>query len=818
MGEKRRIDVMLSSTFLDLEEHRAAVLEAMNGHLLQPLAQEFDAALPGADLIKASLDKIDSADAYVCIIGSRYGQRPVCPERNPLNLSLTELEYRRAVERGLPRCVFIMGAEHGLTRADLDRSVAEGTDSHVLRAKLIELARKDRIAADFTSADDLKAKAATSFIALRKLLDAPYSVESNPHTRAWNRTFLPPQFECTVYRTEAIAALTSLINASQVVCIAGLPGSGKSHTASQFVSSAISRSLFSRCLWYEPSKHSTIEEFLADVATDVTPAAGSISAKCHLLLSAIEARRELLVIEDFHLVDQASYAMLLNQVFRRHPNVRILLTARIHPDVLFSNPAAKAFALPSFTESETQVLLENRGVGGIAQGAVRLLASKTAGLPLALSFFCTLVETYGYTPVDLLEGDLIGIELLGKWFEDIGSLIGPDAAKLLQLLSLLDEPFDRDVVKLIAGEVLRADDSGLFFLLNRAFLVEKYDIDRWIIHDLVASLCRSKIEKRLLQRAHRAIGRYFEAAASEAIGPHHLHLMTRACRHFLATGQMEHEAAAILAKIASPLKRNSGYRQLIGLIKPLFLRVTGRERWLDYHYAHCLFIVGELEEALNATEELVQTDLSDDITLRLAVCRLYSETLGASGNSKHAEMVLANAIRATDLARVRGIGVRQALTALAGLEYRNGRIASAKARFIQSFHDAERTFDGRGMAIPLVWLGMIELRDGSASLALENFDRAARMFQDELDERGRAWAQTQAVEALLELGRESEAQSLLRSVFETYSDMGVRDRWLREQLERIISRKDLEKGLLETAVKSIEMLRRDYLNHTFRKI
>ncbi len=170
MGGKRRIDVMLSSTFFDLVEHREAVLNVMNGLQLTPLAQEFDAALPDSDLIKASLDKVDAADVYIGLIGSRYGQRPVCPVRNPDNLSLSELEFRRAVERGLPRCMFIMGANHPLTRADLDRSIAEGSDSHDRRVAFIKAAKADRITAEFNSKDHLKAQAERSMGALCHLL------------------------------------------------------------------------------------------------------------------------------------------------------------------------------------------------------------------------------------------------------------------------------------------------------------------------------------------------------------------------------------------------------------------------------------------------------------------------------------------------------------------------------------------------------------------------------------------------------------------------------------------------------------------------
>lgn len=173
MGDKRRIDVMLSSTFFDLEEHRAAVIAAMNEQRFVPLAMELDAALAGSDLIKASLDKVDAADAYIGLIGSRYGQCPDCRDRNPEQLSLSELEFRRAVERQLPICMFLIGPGHALTMADLERCMAEGDEAHAKLLKFIELAKQNRIWAEFNSPDDLKAKATTSLVKLRETFDQP---------------------------------------------------------------------------------------------------------------------------------------------------------------------------------------------------------------------------------------------------------------------------------------------------------------------------------------------------------------------------------------------------------------------------------------------------------------------------------------------------------------------------------------------------------------------------------------------------------------------------------------------------------------------
>jgi hypothetical protein len=145
---------MLSSTYKELTEHRRAVQDAMLGQRLLPIAMENDAALPDKDLIAASLAKVDEANAYVGLISYRYGQTPICDERNPSQLSLTELEFRRALARCIPICMFIMHDDHPVPR----RAVGEERDAEQKLASFLELAKKDRIYAEFKSVDDLKAK------------------------------------------------------------------------------------------------------------------------------------------------------------------------------------------------------------------------------------------------------------------------------------------------------------------------------------------------------------------------------------------------------------------------------------------------------------------------------------------------------------------------------------------------------------------------------------------------------------------------------------------------------------------------------------
>jgi hypothetical protein len=166
---KAPYSVMLSSTYKELVDHRRAVREAMLTQRLLPVAMEDDAALPDQDLIGASLLKVDEADAYVGLISYRYGQTPQNAEKNPNQLSLTELEFRHAVARKIPICMFIMHEDHPVPR----RAIWEERGLEEKFTAFLALAKKDRIFAEFKSVEDLKTKTVLSLIELRRVLEQP---------------------------------------------------------------------------------------------------------------------------------------------------------------------------------------------------------------------------------------------------------------------------------------------------------------------------------------------------------------------------------------------------------------------------------------------------------------------------------------------------------------------------------------------------------------------------------------------------------------------------------------------------------------------
>lgn len=105
MASERRYSVMLSSSFQDLRDQRRVAGEALEHAKFFVDRMEPDGARPGIDVIASSLQKVDEAHAYLLLLGRRYGEPPVCLDRNPNGLSATHLEFNRALERGIPIAV-----------------------------------------------------------------------------------------------------------------------------------------------------------------------------------------------------------------------------------------------------------------------------------------------------------------------------------------------------------------------------------------------------------------------------------------------------------------------------------------------------------------------------------------------------------------------------------------------------------------------------------------------------------------------------------------------------------------------------------------
>jgi hypothetical protein len=137
---------MLSSTSLDLPKYRAAARDACLAAGTFPLMMEH---LPAsdADAVRVSLRMVDEADIYVGILAHRYGYVPEGAKR-----SITQMEYERAAERGIPRLMFLIHKDVPVLVEDVET----GPGAEKLKAFKDRVCR-DRVVRFFRSEDDLRA-------------------------------------------------------------------------------------------------------------------------------------------------------------------------------------------------------------------------------------------------------------------------------------------------------------------------------------------------------------------------------------------------------------------------------------------------------------------------------------------------------------------------------------------------------------------------------------------------------------------------------------------------------------------------------------
>ncbi len=169
--------VMVSSTFTDLKEHRAALIKIIDGAGFKAVAMEHDSAKSDVDVIDSSLRMVGDAAVYIGIIAKKLGQIPKCPTRNPRNVSITELEFIEAGRLGRPILLFLMGAGHLVLESEIESKQGNRKKLNAFRERAKKMgpdSEVHRVYAEFNSLDEFKEKAAKAISDLRLVLQKKY--------------------------------------------------------------------------------------------------------------------------------------------------------------------------------------------------------------------------------------------------------------------------------------------------------------------------------------------------------------------------------------------------------------------------------------------------------------------------------------------------------------------------------------------------------------------------------------------------------------------------------------------------------------------
>jgi tetratricopeptide (TPR) repeat protein len=252
----------------DLPEHLKGVEDACLRQGMLPVMTE-DLLPSAADAISTSLALVDEAEIYLGLFAYRYGYVP--QKGNPRKISLTEMEYDRAVERNMKRIIFLMDKAHPITIDDVE--LGEGAEK--LKA-LKERVQAENVVNFFKSPSDLHAQLITALSRLRSpdlttfhyvsdIPEPPEAFIAHPYTLLQTHRLVGRLPELNAL-TDWVTRIDSQIYWARVLNVVAVGGMGKSALTWKWFNDIAPQEmspLAGRLWWSFYESDATFENFVA---------------------------------------------------------------------------------------------------------------------------------------------------------------------------------------------------------------------------------------------------------------------------------------------------------------------------------------------------------------------------------------------------------------------------------------------------------------------------------------------------------------------------------------------------------------------------
>jgi hypothetical protein len=525
--------VYVSSTIADLTEERRAVLD----WLRLARHQAVDSYLPDSDTVRDScLDDVARCDLYVLIAGHRYGSQ--YPKDDPEGLSITQLEFRRAGECGIPRVALLRTSIPDVSLSDLGDP----------RRLALVSAFRDEVAsqvrpAQFSDLQGLIQGLSTGVQGELDKLTKRDEGQGGP-VAAGRALRLAPRPVFLAGREDLLAGLEARLGGDggagpREVALCGLGGAGKTSLALEYAHRHLAEG---GVCWQLPAEDpAVLAAGFGELAAQLGAAEGGDPvAAVHTVLAASSVPW-LLVFDNAP--DRATVTRFLPPA---GPG-RVLITSRNQiwpPGQVLDVPVLDPQVAGGFLVSRT---------GGTDQRAALELAGKLGGLPLALEQAAAYIQASGGSLAGYLASflqrrpDLLGrgeptgyLETVATtWrlaFEDLQHA-APGAAGLLRLLAFcaseaiplrlllqprpgLAEQFGEEVapvlVPLLEDELAAGDAIAA---LRRYSLISPPADGSVSVHRLVQAVTADQMPAELASRWRQAAAALIEAAIPDDTAP-----------------------------------------------------------------------------------------------------------------------------------------------------------------------------------------------------------------------------------------------------------------------------------------------------------
>lgn len=599
--------------------------------------------------------------------------------------------------------------------------------------------------------------------------------------------FDPPSFSDAFERSDVGQEMATALKERPVVSVEGLSGSGKTYFVSTHLKPTLRAGNITDVYWHNPESGELLDRFIEDLAKVIPIDGAGPTARCKTLLHHLRETGSVLVIDDYQIVDQISFGVLLKVALESGSSAVLILISRSLIQVDSHSHRIGRVEIPGLDSRSAVALLAQHNIRGLDHRLVGDLLHKTDGLPFAITLFALLVSQDGHAPEELLEGSMMSSERLQRWYEGAAAGVDSGALTILRWLAVVDGPFNWGFLKALAVAANVADYDASFAKLQKRFLIQRYSHYRWRVHNLVAIFALAGVNATERRPTHAAIGKYYLRGINTMSEAEATAWLLRACKH-LQLADKSSDVQNILARIASAAKRLGLYSSFIQLCKQEVAAHQVSDPWLTYHYVHCCLIVGRFRDAYDAIEPL-RAVWGADRKLSLAVARLHAELAASRGDNDAALSLIQQALASVQGDSIGREAVSHAMQVKGWLLTRKGDFDEAHSLLERLLADAARASDKRGSAIMMGRLGSIARRRGMWAAAARLLESAEALFgdQDVNDLRGRAWVLLELALVELRRGHESAGNLFAKKAIVIKAEIEECSIDYREQLDEVLS-------------------------------
>ncbi|HZZ78094.1 MAG TPA: DUF4062 domain-containing protein [Gemmataceae bacterium] len=622
-----RLRIMLSSTTVDLPHHRELATHAITRQGHTPIVMEHGSAEWQSSAIKFSLERVEQSQVYIGIFALRYGYIPDDPIHNPHRLSVTELEYRRAVELRLPTLIFLADKKHPFEEDQIDFGAEEREKLKKLKDKF----RTEEICGFFDSPEKLLRELLVALPRLKVRLTRDSNFGTAP-ARAFVKppelfsalpAIPPDRFIGRNHELELLDAWAQ--SADPIMVVEGIGGLGKSAVTWEWLKTRADRAisgLKGRVWWSFYQRGASVREFVRYTVGYLTGQHPESLREtehevlCQMLLTELRHGPHLLILDGFermltayHCLDKAQLddaridvngrdcvyppdGDLLEQLLHCHPS-KILISTRLFPSRLEGRGGRRLSGvahhkLNGLAPSDALALMRHAGIKGDEREMLDF-ADSFGRHSLLLHIVCGMIKDYRRKPndFDAWRADqnaggnlrLRDLDLRQKHTHIIeGALAGVDflTRRLLSGIAQVSASADYRTMEVLSPFSTAPElDAALTELENRGLLQWDRDTNTYDLHPLVRGYAAELPEDAERKKIYEKLRKHFASLPSDDLKNAReiadLKNTIEIYRYFICEGLLDDAVAFYRGVFGTTLLVHVGAYQLtIELLKPLF--------------------------------------------------------------------------------------------------------------------------------------------------------------------------------------------------------------------------------------------------------